>query len=206
MKIKSLGTPDAPAMFDDMIELNEYLLVVSPPDLVCDATWERKNLLRRLIGSFDGESSKAHFTLYHRVIPPEFDKPFRQAIRDACAEFAPFRIRLNDVRHFDEKVIYWAAEDTSAIDALRTRIVSLSKAMSRARGGHSKETKVPHQTIAAGLEPDKFAIAWEQLKNDLPSFEWTVREVLLLRRNAFVRSRYDDGEQFALGGGGEVSS
>ena len=107
---------------------------------------------------------------------------------------------LNDVRHFDEKVIYWAAADTSVIDALRTRIVSLAKAMSHVRGGHSRETKVPHQTIAAGLEPEQFAKAWEQLKNDIPAFEWTVTEVLLLRRDAFVRSKYHECEHFRLGG------
>lgn len=197
MKIKSLGTPGAPAI-DDMLELNELLLVIPPPDHVCDATSARKKLLRGLIGSFDGEFSQAHFTLQHRVIPPEFGKPYRQAIREACAEFAPFQIVLNDVRHFDEKVIYWAAADTSAIDALRTRIVSLAKAMSRVRGGHSKETKVPHQTIAAGLEPEQFSTAWERLKDDVPSFEWTVTEVLLLRRDAFIRSKYHELERFLL--------
>lgn len=86
------------------------------------------------------------------------------------------------------------------IDALRTRIVSLARAMSRVRGGHSKETKVPHQTIAAGLEPEQFAKAWEQLKDDVPAFEWTVTEVLLLRRDAFVRSKYHTCERFVLGG------
>src|SRR5262245_36192596 len=87
------------------------------------------------------------------LFPPEFEKPYREAIRSACAEFAPFRVSLSDVRHFDEKVIYWAPTEASAIDALRTRIVSLARAMSRVKGAHARETKVPHQTIAAGLEP-----------------------------------------------------
>ena len=76
MRISGLGTKDQPALFDDMIALNEYLLVVPPPDFVCDATWERKNLLRRLIGSFEGEFSRA----ISRCITGSFHRNSRSAI------------------------------------------------------------------------------------------------------------------------------
>ena len=111
------------------------------------------------------------------------------------------------ITHFpDKRTIYIDPVEKEAIAAMRAPIIAALKT-NEVLCDAIRETDHPHLTIAAGLKPAQFDVAWEILAPNVlhPAFSGELRseeqviEVVLLKRALRVGDRYEQVRSFPLG-------
>ena len=179
--------------------LHRFLLVISPsPELIAEVERLRA-LLVPLIGSFSGQHLSAHITLFYADLPAECERDLSECIARGVVGHRPFDLHYNGITHFpDKRTIYIDPVEKDSIAVVRAPIIPALKVNDTLRDA-IRETDHPHLTIAAGLKPAQFDVAWEILAPHELRSEEQVREVLLLKRALRLGERYEQVRSFPLG-------
>lgn len=139
-------------------------------------------MLHERIGGFTGRVLMPHITLFLADVPEELGASIAAGIEAGLRHAAPFTVHYHGITHFpDRRTIYVDPVEKEAIAHLRAPLVAAVRsdpALSR----HVRVTEHPHLTIAAGLKPVQFDVAWALLEPHTFNAQQTVAEVCLLRR------------------------
>lgn len=191
--------PDTPTLFDTLVTTYRFLLVIDPAPAVMARVSEWKQVLRERIGSYSGQYSIPHITLFFADLPIECERDLTEGIQRGCIGMRPFKLQLNGISHFpDKRTIHVDPVEKEAIGALRDRIVDHVRVFKRIKKIGVKPTDQPHLTIAAGLETHQFDEAWAALAPHVFTSEQRVNDVVLMKRELLPDTVYEHLRTFPL--------
>ena len=150
------------------------------------------------VGSFTGRNTAPHVTLFFADLPVVCEADICQGIFEGVAGQPGFLLRYNGITHFpDKRTIYIDPVEKDSIAVVRAPIIAAVKVNDTLRDA-IRETDHPHLTIAAGLKPAQFDVAWDILAPHELRSEERVTEVVLLKRALIAGARYERVRTFAL--------
>ena len=169
-------------------ELNDYLIVVSPPLEIKKETKKLNDKLNKMIGT--KSTHNAHISLFSQAW--EKDNHLLERLKKAIADVKSFPVSLNGVEVFShgtkKKTVYLKVENPKPIQQLYEACKSELKI---------RKEFVPHLTIEKNIPIADF----EKIQNDLGMFnhqcEWTCDRITVLRFNKKTSS-YKLVEEIAL--------
>jgi len=172
-------------------ELNDYLIVVSPPLEIRKETKKLSTKLNKMIGS-EGKHN-AHISLFHQAW--EKDHHLLERLKKALSEVNAFPVALNGVDVFShgtkKKTVYLKVENPKPLQQLYEACRSELKL---------KKEFAPHLTLEKNIPTADF----EKIQNDLGLFnhpcEWTCDRITVLKFNRKTEN-YKLVEEILLQGG-----
>lgn len=180
------------------MSLYRFLLTILPSPVLSAEVDRLKGLVHARIGSFSGRNTVPHITLCFLDMPAEQEPAIIEAIAHGSTGQRSFTLHYNGITHFpDKRTIYIDPVEKEAIATLRRPIITALKANDDLREA-IRETDHPHLTIAAGLKPAQFEMAWEMLAPHEHRSEEQVTEVVLLKRLLQPDRRYERVRGFSL--------
>ncbi|PIQ21278.1 MAG: hypothetical protein COW65_10025 [Cytophagales bacterium CG18_big_fil_WC_8_21_14_2_50_42_9] len=160
----------------------EYLLIISPPDMVKDAVVWYKNLLAKHIGNFTAYYSIAHLSIISFQIHAKWQKVLLHSLEVIAAEEAPFTFKINSFGCFDSSgTVYLKLEEIERFAKICSNFYRNSF-IRNLPGAFKFPTYMPHLTIGRSLGPN-FDKAWDLFQQQNYSQTFTVSGVLLLKRD-----------------------
>ena len=181
--------------------LHRFLLTILPSPALSAEVDRLKALVHERVGSFSGRNTVPHITLFFADLPLECERDICEGIARGVVGHPGFLLRYNGITHFpDKRTIYIDPVEKEAIAPVRSSIVAQVRSYPQLSEA-VRETDHPHLTIAAGLKPAQFELAWESLAPHEWRCEEQVTEVVLLRRALRPGDRYRHVRTFPLIGG-----
>lgn len=172
-------------------ELNEYFILISPPDEIKKETKKLKTKLYKIIGTTtENQYSVAHISLFKTTW--EKDSHVLEKLRKVLSDVNRFPVAVNGVDVFShgtkKKTVYLKVENPKPIQQLYEAFKSELKL---------KKEFTPHLTIEKNLPIADF----EKIQNDLSIFnhqcEWICDRITVLKFNKKTNS-YKLVEEIAL--------
>lgn len=178
--------------------LHRFLLTIFPATALSTEVQQLRARLYARIGSFSGRNNPPHITLCFLDLPLEHEPAIIEAIERGTSDQRPFDLRYIGITHFpDRRTIYIDPVEKDAIASVRTPIVAALKSDPRLHAA-VRETDHPHLTLAAGLKPGHFEMAWEMLAPHEHASRERVSELVLLKRVLKPGERYMHLRSFPL--------
>jgi 2'-5' RNA ligase len=191
------NAPSDPTLFETPVEACRFLLIIDPTPAASARVMDRKQALRERIGKFSGMHSIPHITLFFADLPVQCERDLSEGIERGCIGQRPFKLKLAGITHFpDRKAIYIDPVEKETIAALRRNIVDHVRVFPNIKKIGVQVSDPPHLTIAAGLEPQQFDLAWAMLAPHVFNSEQHVHDVVLLRRDLKPGAMYDHVRTF----------
>jgi 2'-5' RNA ligase len=179
---------------------HRYLVLIAPSPVITEQVVRMREQLHAHIGHFSGHQLMPHITLLLADLTEELGGLVIQAVEEGVRSAEPFTLHYAGITHFpDRRTIYIDPVEKDAIAQLRAPLVAAVQAQ-EAVAPHVRATEHPHLTIAAGLKPAKFEVAWSMLAPHAFNGGHAVRSVLLLRRQLWPDARYAVLREFPFGG------
>lgn len=182
-----------------MIATHRYLVLVAPSPAITEQVVRLREQLHARIGHFGGGQLMPHLTLFLADLPEELGAAVAEGVEEGVRTAQPFTLHYAGITHFpDRRTIYIDPVEKDTIAQVREPLVAAVKAQ-EAVAPHVRATEHPHLTIAAGLKPAKFEVAWSMLAPHAFTGGHAVRSVLLLRRELWPGARYAVLREFPFG-------
>ncbi len=179
--------------------LYRFLLTILPSAPLAAEVHRLRGLIHPRIGAFSGRNTLPHITLCFLDLPEAYEKANIHAIAHGTTGLYAFMLHYHGITHFpDKRTIYIDPVEKDAIAAVRAPIISAMKANDVLREA-VRETDLPHLTIAAGLKPAQFEMAWEMLAPYELQSEECLDEVVLFKRLLKPSEQYSPVQRFSLG-------
>lgn len=179
---------------------HRYLVLIAPSASIADEVVQLREQLHARIGHFSGRQLMPHVTLFLADLPEEPGTLVEQGVEAGVQDARPFDLFYAGITHFpDRRTIYIDPVEKDAIARLRVPLVEAVRRQEELRD-HVRATDHPHLTIAAGLKPAQFDVAWPLLAPHAFTGGHAVRSVLLLRRALRPGAVYALVREFPFGG------
>lgn len=179
---------------------HRYLVLIAPSPVITEQVVRMRDLLHAHIGHFSGRLLMPHVTLLLADLPEDLGALVEQGVENGLRDAQPFPLHYTGITHFpDRRTIYIDLVEKEAIAHLRAPLVAAVQAQ-EAVAPRVRATEHPHLTIAAGLKPAQFEVAWSLLAPHAFTGLHTVRSVLLLRRELRPGATYAVLHEFPFGG------
>lgn len=174
---------DALTLFDSLVYTCQYRVSIDAPSDALAWVMQTRHALRDRIGRFECFYRIPGITLLETELPPEYESPLRDALERASAGLRGFRLRLDGIRHSeDRKRIYVAVEPVGRIAALQQRLADHVRANKRIRKLGVEVPEPPMLLIAGPLKPAQFEQAWAMLEKETYAGERLVSDLTLMKR------------------------
>lgn len=182
-----------------MLPTHRYLAIIAPSAAVAGEVVRMRSELYATIGEFGGRQLMPHITLFIADVAKEMGGPIAAGIEAGVQEQEPFQLGYHGIVHFpDRRTIYIDPVEKEAIAHVRRAIVTAAHEQ-EGLGSNVRVTEHPHLTIAAGLKPHQFDLAWPLLGTQAFVADHPVQCVHLLRRALKPGAAYSMLRTFTFG-------
>lgn len=179
-----------------MVPTHRYLALIPPSASIGEKVMRMRATLHERVGGFTGRKLMPHITLFLADVPEAMGASIVVGMEASLRHAVPFTIHYQVITHFpDRRTIYVDPVEKEAIAHLRAPLVAAVRS-DPALGEHVRVTDHPHLTIAAGLKPAQFEVAWTLLEPHVFQARHTVMEVCLLRRALIPNAVYEMVSRF----------
>jgi len=157
MKFQLQKSKKGTTIMKPVTESNELLFTIAPPKGIAEYVAFLKSHVRSALGhSFEGESSKAHISLFS--FRDEHAEDLLYRIDSKMSSLSPFHVHIKNLNYFDDgdtRTIYLEVVHKNPICEIVENV--LDQPM--------QPDFLPYITIARNLEINDFMKAWKSLKN-----------------------------------------
>jgi 2'-5' RNA ligase len=179
---------------------HRYLLVIAPPPNVAAHLQALRDTLQLSLGRFQSMRVPPHITLLFVDMPETFEEELLNTIASGARSLRPIPLGLKCITHFpDKRTIYFNVLDHAAVATIREPLAAALRAVPAIERYGMHVTDHPHLTIAAGLKPDRFDLAWPIVRDDPMEDHSIVQDVVLLRRALKPDALYSEFRRFPFG-------
>ncbi|HRD52528.1 MAG TPA: 2'-5' RNA ligase family protein [Flavobacteriales bacterium] len=173
-----------------MAATHRYLLVIPPSPQVSATVVAMREQLHARTGGFSGRNLMPHITLFFSDAADGLEDELVAVISAAAEQSAGFSLSYRGITHFpDRRTIYIDPTEKQCIASLRGKVAHAACTIPRIQAG-LHVTDHPHLTIAAGLKPTQFDLAWSMLVPHAYAAEHAVGHLLLLKRSLLPAEPY----------------
>lgn len=139
---------------------HRYLVLIAPSASIADEVVRMRDRLYAQIGHFSGRLLMPHLTLFLADLPEDLGATVEEGVEAGVQDAQPFELHYAGITHFpDRRTIYIDPVEKDVMARLRGPLVEAVRRQEALRA-HVRATFHPHLTIAAGLKPAQFEVAW----------------------------------------------
>jgi 2'-5' RNA ligase len=177
-----------------------YLLVIAPPVNVAAHVQALRDTLQLSLGRFQSMRVPPHITLLFVDMPETLQDDLVKVVAATASTLRPITLGIQGITHFpDKRTIYFDVLDHPAVATVREPIASAVRGVPSIERFGMHVTDHPHLTIATGLRPDRFEMAWPIVRDEAMEDHSTVHGVVLLRRALKPDALYTEFRRFQFG-------
>ncbi len=177
-----------------------YLLVIAPPTQVADHVQALRATLQASIGRFQSMRVPPHLTLLFVDMPEALQDDLFNVIAATARTLSPITLGIQGITHFpDKRTIYFKVLDHPAVATVREPLAAAVRGVPAIDRFGMHVTDHPHLTIATGLKPDRFEMAWPMVRDEAMEDHSVVHDVVLLRRALKPDALYSEFRRFPFG-------
>lgn len=159
-----------------MTAYQDYLIVLSPPEDICNKVKDLKNFSFNTIGEYDGRYSKAHISVqYWPRKKPVWIEPLIPKLERDLQRLSPVTLNINGFGHFDH-------QQTATIYAKLQNTPSTALWFKLLRRFFNTGDFEPHITVARTIPKDAFNRLWPHLKDVNWNQEFKIDKLTILSR------------------------
>jgi 2'-5' RNA ligase len=164
-------------------KLYEYLLIISPDEIVKNKINTIKILFSKEYGCKNAENLKPHVTMINFLQYESAEYRIVNCFEKFAKTVMPFNITLNGFGNFEPHTIYAKLESTTEVITIvkdiRTRFKNLLTSSESLKPNFTTKS---HLTIARGMTQAQYEQAWERWQKEYFLVSFKVNQMNLIKR------------------------
>lgn len=176
--------------------INEYLLVLDPPEVLRKKIIDIKNEFAGKYKTDVARYTKPHITLINWVSLELMEERMVQRLQNISMGITPFKVELRDYGSFPSHTIFINVISKLPIQSLIREMKQAQKLMTLNRENKPHFIEEPHLTICRKLKPWQYEEGWLEYSNRQFTGRFIADSMLLLKRRAGEKSTYQIARRF----------
>jgi 2'-5' RNA ligase len=176
--------------------INEYLLVLSPPEDLGEKIYKIKQEFSKNYKTPVAAKSRPNITLVNFVSLDMAEEKIVQRLQTIAMGIAPFKVELKDYGSFPSHTIFINVTSKLPIRQVVTSLKEAQRLMKLNSENKPHFIDEPHITICGKLKPWQYEQGWLEYSNRQFTGRFIADGMLLLKRTAGEKSRYQVARRF----------
>src|SRR5687768_12412717 len=176
--------------------INEYLLVLSPPEVL----WNKiMNIKEEFAGKYKNDIAKftkPHITLINWVSLELMEERMVQRLQTIAMGTTPFKVELKDYGSFPTHTIIINVVSKVPIQSLVKEMKQAQKLMTLDKDNKPHFIETPHLSICRKLKPWQYEEGWLEFSNRQFTGRFIADSMLLLKRPAGEKVKFQIAKRF----------
>jgi 2'-5' RNA ligase len=176
--------------------INEYLLVLSPPEDL----WQKiMKIKEEFAGKYKNDIArftKPHITLINWVSLELMEERMMQRLQTISMGFTPFKVELKDYGSFPTHTIIINVVSKVPIQSLVREMKQAQKLMTLDKDNKPHFIETPHLSICRKLKPWQYEEGWLEFSNRQFTGRFIADSMLLLKRQAGQKMKFQIAKRF----------
>jgi 2'-5' RNA ligase len=176
--------------------INEYLLVLNPPEELWQKIMKIKNEFADKYKNEIARHTKPHITLINWVSLELMEERMMQRLQTIAMGITPFKVELKDYASFPTHTIYINVISKVPIQSLVREMKQAQRLMTLNRENKPHFIETPHLSICRKLKPWQYEEGWLEFSNRQFSGRFIADNMLLLKRPAGQKGKFQIAKRF----------
>lgn len=162
--------------------INEYLLVLNPPQILWDKIKEIKDAFADKYKNEIARFTKPHITLINWVSLELMEERMVQRLQTISMGITPFKVELKDYGSFPSHTIFINVVSKVPIQSLVREMKQAQRLMTLNKENKPHFIETPHLSICRKLKPWQYEEGWLEFSNRQFTGRFIADNMLLLKR------------------------
>ena len=176
--------------------INEYLLVLSPPEDLWQKIMKIKEGFAEKYKNDIARFTKPHITLINWVSLELMEERMMQRLQTISMGFTPFKVELKDYGSFPTHTIIINVVSKVPIQSLVREMKQAQKLMTLDKDNKPHFIETPHLSICRKLKPWQYEEGWLEYSNRQFTGRFIADSMLLLKRTAGEKVKFQIAKRF----------
>jgi 2'-5' RNA ligase len=176
--------------------VNEYLLVLSPPDELWQKIMKIKEGFADKYKNEIAHFTKPHLTLINWVSLELMDERMMQRLQSIAMGITPFKVELKDYGSFPSHTIFINVVSKVPVQSLVKEMKQAQRLMTLNRENKPHFIETPHISICRKLKPWQYEEGWLEFSNRQFTGRFIADSMLLLKRQAGQKIKFQIAKRF----------
>jgi 2'-5' RNA ligase len=176
--------------------INEYLLVMNPPDVLWNKIVDIKKEFADKYKNEIARFTKPHITLINWVSLELMEERMMQRLQNISMGITPFKVELKDYGSFPSHTIFINVISKVPIQSLVREMKQTQKLMTLNRENKPHFIETPHISICRKLKPWQYEEGWLEFSHRQFTGRFIADNMLLLKRRAGEKSAFQIAKRF----------
>jgi 2'-5' RNA ligase len=176
--------------------VNEYLLVLSPPDDLWQKIVKIKEGFADKYKNEIARFTKPHLTLINWVSLELMEERMMQRLQSIAMGITPFKVELKDYGSFPSHTIFINVISKVPIQSLVKEMKQAQRLMTLNRENKPHFIETPHISICRKLKPWQYEEGWLEFSNRQFTGRFIADSMLLLKRQAGQKIKFQIAKRF----------
>ncbi len=170
--------------------INEYLLVLNPPEDLWQKIIKIKNEFADKYKNETARFTKPHITLINWVSLELMEERMMQRLQNISMGITPFKVELKDYGSFPSHTIFINVVSKVPIQSLVREMKQAQRLMTLNRENKPHFIETPHLSICRKLKPWQYEEGWLEFSNRQFTGRFIADSMLLLKRQAGQKAKF----------------
>jgi 2'-5' RNA ligase len=170
--------------------INEYLLVLNPPEDLWQKIIKIKNEFADKYKNETARFTKPHITLINWVSLELMEERMMQRLQNISMGITPFKVELKDYGSFPSHTIFINVVSKVPIQSLAREMKQAQRLMTLNRENKPHFIETPHLSICRKLKPWQYEEGWLEFSNRQFTGRFIADSMLLLKRQAGQKAKF----------------
>ncbi len=170
--------------------INEYLLVLNPPEDLWQKIIKIKNDFADKYKNETARFTKPHITLINWVSLELMEERMMQRLQNISMGITPFKVELKDYGSFPSHTIFINVVSKVPIQSLVREMKQAQRLMTLNRENKPHFIETPHLSICRKLKPWQYEEGWLEFSNRQFTGRFIADSMLLLKRQAGQKTKF----------------
>jgi 2'-5' RNA ligase len=170
--------------------INEYLLVLNPPEDLWQKIIKIKNEFADKYKNETARFTKPHITLINWVSLELMEERMMQRLQNISMGITPFKVELKDYGSFPSHTIFINVVSKVPIQSLVREMKQAQRLMTLNRENKPHFIETPHLSICRKLKPWQYEEGWLEFSNRQFTGRFIADSMLLLKRQAGQKTKF----------------
>ena len=176
--------------------INEYLLVLSPPEVLWHKIMDVKEGFAGKYKNDIAKFTKPHITLINWVSLELMEEKIIQRLQIISMGITPFKVELRDYGSFPTHTIFINVVSKVPIQSLVREMKQAQKLMTLDKDNKPHFMETPHISICRKLKPWQYEEGWLEFSNRQFTGRFIADSMLLLKRTAGEKVKFQIAKRF----------
>jgi 2'-5' RNA ligase len=176
--------------------INEYLLVLNPPEDLWQKIMKIKEGFAEKYKNDIAKYTKPHITLINWVSLELMEERMMQRLQTTSMGFTPFKVELKDYGSFPTHTIFINVVSKVPIQSLVREMKQAQKLMTLNKDNKPHFIETPHLSICRKLKPWQYEEGWLEFSNRQFTGKFIADSMLLLKRPAGEKVKFQIAKRF----------